>query len=574
MIGHTKAAAGAAGLIKTVLALHHKVLPPTLKAENPDPDLGVDDTPFYLNAQTRPWIEDKAHPRRAGVSSFGFGGSNFHMVLEEYVQDKHHISWDGSVQIIAFCAESLGKLKKSLQTFQALVDAETYMAEITQAAEKSRATFSYSAPYRLLLVFEWPQKKSISTKTELSALLASAMQSVEKIKNSEDPQSFWQKNNIYFGGPVKPQKLGFIFPGQGSQYVGMGRDLICRFPQALNFLQQMDDAFESRNRLSDYIFPPSGNIKSASKTHESALRQTNIAQPSLGSISMAMFESLKHFNISPDATCGHSYGELPALFAAGWIDAQTLIDLSIARGRFMAAAGKGADRPNGSMLAVKASLDALEKMLADTKIDVILANRNSPTQGVLSGSVEAIDEAAKICKQNKFRSIKLPVAAAFHSRLVKDAQIPFMQTVAKTALTPSKTPVFSNTTGTAYPNDATAAQTLLGEQMVNPVDFVKEIESMYQLGVDTFVEVGPKTVLTGLVKSILKGRNFQAVSTDGSSGKGYGLTDLAKTICFLGALGHKVDLTPWEDPSPGQKKPMAKYTSVLERAAICLGFGS
>ena len=121
MIGHTKAAAGSAAIIKTALALKNKVLPPTLKAEHPDPDLNMAASPFYINSEARPWFPDKDFPRRSGVSSFGFGGSNFHVVLEEYTQEKTDISWDGTVELFAYSAQSVKEMHQQLAELRTTV---------------------------------------------------------------------------------------------------------------------------------------------------------------------------------------------------------------------------------------------------------------------------------------------------------------------------------------------------------------------------------------------------------------------------------------------------------------------
>jgi len=132
MIGHTKAAAGSAGLIKAALALYNKVLPATLKADEPDPKLGISDSPFYINSETRPWFSKKEHPRRSGVSAFGFGGSNFHIVLEEHHRNKNEIFWDGSVEIIALSASSKEEVENKFRTLKNSINKGISYKELVQ----------------------------------------------------------------------------------------------------------------------------------------------------------------------------------------------------------------------------------------------------------------------------------------------------------------------------------------------------------------------------------------------------------------------------------------------------------
>ena len=275
-----------------------------------------------------------------------------------------------------------------------------------------------------------------------------------------------------------------------------------------------------------------------------------------------MYRILSNFGISPDTVCGHSYGELAALRAGGWIQTDAFCQISVARGRLMAEAGGKTEGDPGTMLAVKAPLVELETLVDALDSDVILANRNSPNQGVLSGSKFAIEAAEKKCRELKFRTIRLPVAAAFHSHLVAEAQKPFRRLLEDIDFTPTDVPVFSNTTGQAYPADIVAARDTLGNQILNPVDFVANVENQYKKGVQTFVEVGPKTVLTGLIRQILRKRDHTAIAIDASSGKRFGLIDLAKCLCHLAALGYPVQLDRWEDPPPSgdRRKPIMRVS--------------
>ena len=542
MIGHTKASAGAAGLIKAALGLYHKVLPPTLKAETPDPGLNIENSHFYLNRSTRPWFSPNGDPRRAGVSAFGFGGSNFHVVLEEYQAEKSEIAWDGSVDIIAFSADSRSQLAQHARHYQRQAARCLSHREPGILAAQSRKHFSAADPYRLLIVCDQD--------TGLSDLLDRALAALA----SGDVNQKLKSDNICFGGPEPAGKLAFVFPGQGSQYLNMGRDLVCTFPQAMQILQRANRKFDHGALLTDRIFPPADYSEQEQRRQQAALQNTAVAQPAIGAVSLAMLKVLQSFGVTPAATCGHSFGELTALCAAGWIDEDTLLELAITRGRLMADAGGNQDQSAGTMLAVQAPLDELEKLLIDADPGVVLANRNSPTQGVFSGPTAAIAEIEKICKQQKINAIRLPVSAAFHSELVNKAGRPFQRALEAVTVNPTAINVFSNTTGEAYPADEGAVRSLLGHHLTRPVDFVREIENMHAAGVTTFVEIGPKSILTGLIANILQDGEANAWALDPSAGKRYGITDLARLLGHLAASGFAVDLTQWEKSDASVRK--------------------
>jgi acyl transferase domain-containing protein/NAD(P)-dependent dehydrogenase (short-subunit alcohol dehydrogenase family) len=545
MIGHTKASAGAAGLIKTALSLYHKVLPPTLKAETADPKLDIDNSHFYLNTKTRPWFPLNGNPRRAGVSAFGFGGSNFHVVLEEYQPEKSQVSWDGSVDIIAFSADNTSRLARMVRDYKDENSGNHFHRQPGIKAAESRKRFSSAHPHRLLIVHD--------QETELSDLLDRALAGLE----SGDIADKIISENIFFGGPEKPGKLAFVFPGQGSQYLNMGRDVVCTFPSAMQILASANKKFDRESLLSDLIFPQTTPGEQDRQQQETTLRKTDIAQPAIGAISLAMLKVLQSFDIRPDATCGHSFGELTALCAAGWIDDDTLLELAIKRGRLMAEAGGNQDSPDGAMLAVQAPLEDLEDLVVNSSPEVVLANRNSPNQGVLSGPTASISEIENICRQKKINTIRLPVSAAFHSDQVKAAGQPFQDALKKVTVNPTAISVFSNTTGEAYPAGASATRSLLGNHLARPVDFVSEIENLYASGVRTFVEIGPKSVLTGLISAILQNRDVNARALDASAGKKYAIADLARLLGRLAALGHPVALSEWENtPSTVRKSRM------------------
>ena len=557
MIGHTKAAAGAAGMIKIALSLYNKVLPPTLKVEEPDPSLDLKTSPFYLNTLSRPWLSRETHPRRAGVSAFGFGGSNFHAVLEEYQPIKPQVAWDGSIDIFALSAPTKSEIVEKLGVLKTGIDAGNSDNELAAAAAASRNAFSALAPHRLLVVFDRSEERPEG----LSKRFARAIEMLSDPKGPDRMPPGLNLPDVYYGGPGENRgtavgKIAFVFPGQGSQYVGMGRDLACLFPEAASVLETANQKFPGPARLSDIIFPPPAFTDAERQEQEALLRRTDIAQPAIGAVNLAMLNIIRRFGLEPDATCGHSFGELTALCAAGWIDPETLFRMAVARGKFMAeaAAGGHSARQAGAMLAVSAPLKEIEKLVEGLS-SVVLANRNSRTQGVLSGPADAIDDAEKKCIGLGFKTRMLPVSAAFHSPFVEGAQEPFRQVLAPLKITPTQTPVYSNSSAEPFHPDAEAVKEQIAAQIALPVDFVAEIENLYQAGIRTFVEIGPKSVLTGLIRSILRDHDIQALSLDASAGKKYGLADLARTLCRLGAIGHPVSLNLWEKPAAEMPKP-------------------
>jgi len=550
MIGHTKAAAGSAGLIKTVLSLSHKTLPPTLKVETPDPELGVEKSPFHISTTTRPWFNRSRHPRRAGVSSFGFGGSNFHVVLEEYRSDKTDIVWDESIDVLAISEASPEACGKKLSSIRnSLKDSLSISADLRKAARALRAEFSPSAPFRLLAIIRYDE---VTPQAPLDAI-KHAESAISDWMRSQQAEGLYQKKDVFISSRPTPGKLALLFPGQGSQYLYMGRDLVCAFPESFDAVSYAESQSPSGLLLGDVIYPEPGLSPEARKQQEDLLQNTRQAQPAIGAVSLAMFRICRHFGIVPDVTCGHSFGELTALMAAGWIDESTFMDLAFLRGKLMGDAGE--QNSQGGMLAVKAPLSQLTELEHQLKPEVILANRNTPSQGVLSGTLNGIERAEKECRKQGYQSVRLPVSAAFHSALVSDAQHPFRERVTHVHVAPSPIAVFSNTTGGPYPVDPAQVHDLLGGQLAQPVNFVGAIENMAASGVNTFLEVGPKSILTGLVRSTLEKQGAVAISMDLSTGRGNGLLDLARSLCGLAACGHHVDLTQWGGASREYRTP-------------------
>ncbi len=288
MVGHTKAAAGIAGLIKGALALENKVLPPTIKVERPLEGLAAArGGAMYVIRETRRWLGWEGHRRRAGVSAFGFGGSNFHCVLEEEGERvKKGADWDDSVLVVPFGGESREELIGELKG----LDVGMEWKKVREVSARLRAKFMAGVKLRLVMVL----LKGVSN---FDKCVKSALGMLEK---HPEKTSWSMPEGVYFGSGEVKGKVGVLFPGQGSQYVGMMRDLACQFPEMLESLEGADGAFGRRNekatqRLSDFIYPIPVFTPEARKGNEKALGRTEIAQPALGAVSVGSVAGIGTF---------------------------------------------------------------------------------------------------------------------------------------------------------------------------------------------------------------------------------------------------------------------------------------
>ncbi len=518
-IGHTKAAAGAAGLIKAVLALQHSTLPGTLKVDRPNPAMGIEDSPFYVNAQTRPWVRKGDQPRRASVSSFGFGGSNFHVTLEEY-QGEHRAKRLRTLpsELVVLSAPSEAELAKRASAIATAARSGESLARIAfEAADE----FDASQHARAGLVATDAESLA-AVADRLSTALAGG--TAAELKDA----------NIAVGfGPAREGKTAFLFPGQGSQYVGMGGDLALAFPDALAVWDGLQGDLAD---LPAVVFPEPAFDAATVDAQKKELTAMANAQPAIAAASLAQLALLDLLGVSATAAAGHSFGEVTALAAAGVLPTESLVETARMRGTLMNEAGQGKD---GAMLAVSATADDVRALLATQPASgsLVIANDNAPTQVVLAGYETDIVWAQTEAKAKGWTAVRLPVASAFHSEIVAASSAPLTAYLKTLKIGQPNFPVYANATAQVYSEDV-AVQ--LGDQVQQVVRFREMIEAMARDGVTRFIEVGPSRVLTGLVGKILGDSAHFAVALDDP--KADGLRAWHRGLAALAADGVALDL--------------------------------
>jgi polyketide-type polyunsaturated fatty acid synthase PfaA len=562
-IGHTKGAAGAAGLIKTALALHHKVLPPTLNVTTPNPKMDLEHSPFYVNSEARPWIRaEGAPPRRAGVSAFGFGGTNFHVVLEEYTleQTAAYRLQKVAQPVLLHAPTTAQLLKASEATLTAITgsQAESAYADLTRT---SRSISIPAAAARLGFVAD--------SREEAVQLLQTA---IAVLKKQPQAATWEHPRGIYFRqtGLAAKGNLVALFPGQGSQYLNMGREIALNFPPLRQTYAQMDARFsqDGLKPLSEVVFPIPAFDEPGVAAQEEALRATDYAQAAIGVTSAGLFRLLERAGFQPDFTAGHSFGELSALWAAGVLTDTDFFTLVKARGRAMAPpADPSFDA--GSMLAVQGDLADIEREVAALP-DIIIANQNSTKQVALAGPTAAIRQAQTVLEGRGFKATLLNVSAAFHTPLVSHASAPFAAAVQPVTFHPGRLPVYSNTTGEPYPAEAEAAKAVLANHILHPVIFKTQIERIYAAGGRVFVEVGPRRILTNLVIDILAGRPHVAVALNSSREKSSDrqLRDAAVQLKVAGVPLADIDPYALDNLTATPAPAVAGALASRERAAV------
>ena len=546
-IGHAKGAAGTAGLLKAALALRHGVQPPTLKVGTPLPALREPGCPFHLPARARPWLRPlSGDPRRAGVSAFGFGGSNFHAILEEPATPCGAPAWDGSLQILAFSADTIDQLEAAVGATPPAAD-----TGFPWFARETRRAFQPSARFRLVAVRE---TGSGQTDAEFQQSLQAAIAALR------GGAAWHSAQGIRASSGPRRTRLALLFPGQGAQRVDSFRELACVFPEMRAELEKARDAmaraFPDLPLLDDLLYPPApANQADAA----ASLRDTRVCQVAMGALGRGAARILNRFQVGagPETlSAGHSLGEWTALAAAGLLPDESWYRLLACRAGLMHHESLARQ---GTMLAVLASREDAEKLAAKIS-GVQLANHNGPRQSILSGPVEAIAQCEGLAREAGLATRRLDVAGAFHHPDLAGASRALASALGEAHLPVDPghggaSTVLANLDARPYlPGDAGWLERL-HRQVAEPVLWHECVEQLRARGAEVFLEVGPGGILTRMARDILADQpdiEARSLALDSEPGRPGELERLAVTLAHLAALGVAVDLSAWEDGLPAQ----------------------
>ncbi len=469
-IGHSNIAAGMAGLIKTVLSLQHRIIPPTIDYHAPNPEMELEKSPFYINKQAIGWETDTGLPRRAGVSSFGIGGTNVHLILEEADiqgnEEKRPKERPYPATLLPLSAKttsSLDAARKQLIDFLKK-NPECSLRNIGYTLGTGRKHF--------------PRRLAVACSDHASA--ASALAAWQETEESP----------AVVDGPIV-----FMFSGQGSQYTTMagqlhaGNEIFRQYvDECLAFLRDM---MQEDLQALLFMHPE----KSAD-----ILQKPHILQPALFMVEYGMAMTLIHYGIKPDIVMGHSIGEYAAACVAGIMSLQDALKLVVTRSEAIGAADEGA------MLSLKMSMQAAEDCFARWP-DVTIAAENSFTDIVLSGTPEAIARAKEECFLQGVSCKQVHVNRPFHSPLLQHGALLLDQQAAAIAFHAPAVRMTSNLTG-GFLDDAPLNWRYWGQQMCSRIRFLQNVQSVLRKSPAMMLEVGPGRVLSNLVRRIALHEEF------------------------------------------------------------------
>ena len=455
-IGHLDAAAGVSGLIKTVLAMRHKTIPPVANFRQPNPRIDFANTPFHVSGEASAWQPDG--PRMAGVSAFGVGGVNAHVVLEEGPQSTPETS-SRPAQLLCVSARSEAALDAALSNLGRYLQEhpESNLADVSYTLQTGRHGFDHRA-----------------------AVACSSVDEAAQMLREPANRRVHRSSSIL----ARPQPV-FLFTGQGAQFSGMGRSLYQAEPV---YRKQIDECAEILRPmlnldLRELLF--SADVLTSAE----ALTETRLAQPALFITELAMAKLWREWGIEPKAMTGHSLGEFVAAVVAGVMGREDALRLVAARGTLMQQMERGA------MLSVRLDEARISPLLTE---GLSIAALNSPTLSVVSGPIDAIEKLEKRLKEEAIECKRLRTSHAFHSAMIDPMLDAFEDEVRRVTLLAPSIPYVSGVTGTWIKPEEVMTPRYWRDHCRKPVRFADAAKLLLDLPEAVLLEVGPGQSLTTL----------------------------------------------------------------------------
>lgn len=507
MISHCIPAAGIASLIKMTLALHHRTLPMTL-CEQVNPELGIEQTPFFVNTRNAPWMARLGQPRRAGVNSFGFGGINAHAILEQAPaqanQPKRLTCWPAELCVLS--AKSVDALQAKLDDLSAAIarSPALRLAEVAAALANADA----AGLHRLAIVAR-----------DLGGLAKGLSQAQTRLREGAGAQ--WQtRSGLAYSAEREGGKLAFLFPGEGSQYPEMLADLAPYFPPVQHWLDFWHGLYDmpTGHTRTDIVFPPAEVDAERRAQLEQRLNDMDVGSEAVFIGGLAMFDLLESLGVRADAMMGHSSGESAALVASGANPASAPDELAACISRHFAVYKSLLDEgkiPTGALLAVGAlPPDTVEEQLAAVGRDVVVAMDNCANQIVLYGKPDGIERVQNALTALGGICMPLPFDRGYHTPAFADASAAFLKYYKAIKLGKPAVPLYSCSSVGLFPESAAAVRQLAAAQWSKKVRFRETVLKMHDDGVRLFVEVGPSAKLSAFVNDVLIDREYAALPTN------------------------------------------------------------
>jgi malonyl CoA-acyl carrier protein transacylase len=479
-IGHTLGASGINSLIRGVMAMKAGVFPPTINYMNPDPEIEVNGSVFLISPEPLDWQCRDDRLRRFQVNAFGFGGSNYVVQVEQ--------SRDEEAAVLVFPGGELGLAREKADTTSDLQE-DPHAAEEAGGGLPGLQGVSFFRTEieghgcRMAVVAQ-SEEDALPVIERSASLIKTGIDAPRVLRSLAQQGIFIGRDDL----PARP--LAFVFPGQGAQYAGMGRELYESFPVIREWMDRAAAAAEFD--LLELLF----------HDQEKNLQKTRWQQPAMFALEHAMARNLMSLGLRPVAMAGHSLGELTALCLAGVYSPEDGFRIVNKRALCM---DKAADMhmDPGVMAAVDLPPDRLQEMLKG-RDDVHIGNINSPNQIVLSGNTEAVRDLCKEIKETGHRATLLRVSMAFHSPIMKVIHDELATYIAAIPFHPPQIPVISNKTMAPYPSDPDEIRHILMAHLESTVHWMANVKTLHNdYGVGLFVEVGPGDVLSNLIADTL-----------------------------------------------------------------------